>query len=231
MKSSDPKRLLEKMRDDYHWCDDYLNQSRGKLWDEFEKSSTYSVAAGLVVLHFDPRRVRAGLPEVRQVLPVARRVFRKPTEVQRLVTAAQRCFVIGRRRFKLLLQSRCQLGLELLPFHEGAPVQVASLDLGRRTQLTLAQRVDAVRDLFPRAPLQLVDGHVLLSGEQNLTPLVDLANESLSFLHAVVTLPLPFQVLHLQEVHTGGDWLLRNDRILKNVCQSRQIFKFMLTHV
>lgn len=47
----------------------------------------------------------------------------------------------------------------------------------------------------------------LLSGEQYVSPLVDLPDESLCFPHAVVALPLPLQVLHLQEIQCGSkEW-------------------------
>lgn len=45
----------------------------------------------------------------------------------------------------------------------------------------------------------------LLSGEQHIPPLVDLPDESLCFSHAVVALPLPLQMLHLQEIQLGSE--------------------------
>lgn len=43
----------------------------------------------------------------------------------------------------------------------------------------------------------------LLSGEQHVSPLMDLPDESLCFPHAVVALPLPPRMLYLQEIQLG----------------------------
>lgn len=45
----------------------------------------------------------------------------------------------------------------------------------------------------------------LLSGEQHIPPLVDLPDESLRLSHTVVTLPLPLQMFHLQEIQLGSE--------------------------
>lgn len=58
--------------------------------------------------------------------------------------------------------------------------------------------------ICPREDKTRVNLH-LLSGEQHVCPLVDLPDESLCFSHTVVALPLPLQMLHLQEIQLDSE--------------------------